>query len=82
MYAIRSYYDQVGARLAPNAEWIPGPPQPVSVSGGEIVSITVPVLPENADIVGALWDRRNEVVVTGVPGYVQASNPWATIGDT
>lgn len=71
----------VGVHLAPGSEWLPGAPQPVTVSGGETVTLTVPLLPQNANIIGALWDPRNEVVVTGVQGRVMANNPFAWASD-
>ncbi len=73
-------YD-VGVHLAPGSEWLPGAPQTVSVSGGETATLTVPLLPQNANIVGVLWDPRNEVVVTGVTGQVMANNPFAWVSD-
>ena len=74
-----SYHVRV--KLAPGSEWLPGPPQPVTVSGGQSLTITVPLLPQNATITGALWDPRNEVVVTGVNGHVLAHNPFAWVSD-
>lgn len=77
-------YD-VAIKLAPGSvrpgRWLPGPPQPVTVAGGETVTLTVPLLPQNATIAGALWDPRNEVVVSGVNGQVMAHNPFAWVGD-
>ena len=73
---------QVGVHLAPGSEWLPGQPQPVTVSGGEIVTLTVPLQAQNAHIVGALWDPREQVIPTGVNGQVWATNPWASVFDT
>ena len=71
---------QVSAHLAEGSRWIPGAAQPISVSGGETVSLTLPVIPQNAHIVGALWDPRYEIVPTGVNGGVLAENPFASVG--
>ena len=71
----------VGVYLAPGSEWLAGPPQPVSVACGETVTLTFPLQPQDATIVGALWDRRQEIVPTGVSGRVVAHNPWATVVD-
>lgn len=72
---------QVGVHLPSRSHWIPGGPQPVSVSGGQMVSLTVPVIPKNAHIIGALWDPRHEIVPTGVNGHVMADNPFAWVND-
>lgn len=72
---------QVGVTLSPGSDWLAGGPQPVSVLGGEVVELLVPLLPQDATIAGALWDPRQNVIPTGVEGYVMASNPWAGVGD-
>jgi hypothetical protein len=69
---------ELGARLLPGSEWMAGHAQPVTVAGGETISVTIPVLPRDATLAGALWDPRNEVVVTGVAGMVVAHNPFAS----
>jgi len=74
-------YD-LAALLGNGAEWLAGPPQTVAVSGGETLSITFPVLPQDATINGALWDPRNEVIPTGVAAFAVAHNPFAWVGDT
>ncbi|MCI0394501.1 MAG: carboxypeptidase-like regulatory domain-containing protein [Chloroflexi bacterium] len=72
---------QVGVHLAPGSPWLVGPLQPVALSGGVSVSLTMPLLPQNANIVGALWDPRQEIVPTGVNGQVVANNSWAWVSD-
>lgn len=72
---------QIGVHLAPGSEWLAGPAQPVSVAGGETVTISVPLLPQDADIFAALWDPRREIVPVGVEGFVMADNPFAWVGD-
>lgn len=71
----------VGIHLPPNSEWIVGAPQAVSVHNGETVTLTVPLLHQNASIVGALRDRQGNIV-SGVEAEVSAQNPWTTIPGT
>lgn len=70
----------IRSNLAPGSEWLPGPPQNVMVAGGETLSLTVSLMPQDATIAGALWDPRQEVVPTGVNGSVMADNYWAWVG--
>ncbi|MFQ5398925.1 MAG: hypothetical protein ACE5E7_04925 [Anaerolineae bacterium] len=72
---------QVKVHLAPGSEWLAGGPQPVAVAGGETITLNVPLLPQDANFMGALWDPRQEIVPTGVQGEVMADNPFAWVGD-
>lgn len=51
----------------------------VSVGSGETITLTLTVRLKDASIVGALWDPRNQDVVSGVPGAVGAweDGNWA-----
>jgi hypothetical protein len=69
---------QIGAHLSPGSRWLTGEAQAVSVAGGETVTLTFELVAQDATLHGALWAPREEVVPTGVPGHVWASNPWAT----
>ncbi len=71
----------VGVNLSPDADWLAGNPQPVSVSGGETVSMSFSLLPQDATLFGALYDPRADEAVTGVNGRAFAYNPFASVSD-
>jgi hypothetical protein len=49
-----------------------GTAQTTPVGAGETVTLTFELVEKNARFVGALWDRRNDMGVAGVPGRVWA----------
>ena len=63
--------------LPPESQYIPARPISLTVSAGESVSATVPVLEKDASINGALWDPRYEETVTDLPAVVFAANDSA-----
>ncbi|MEM7119499.1 MAG: carboxypeptidase-like regulatory domain-containing protein [Chloroflexota bacterium] len=67
--------------LGPDSEWLVGKPLEGMIGGGETVSVDIPVRPKDATIAGALWDPREEQVVTGVRGQVLATNPYSWVSD-
>lgn len=70
---------QVGVHLLPGSGWLAGAPQPVAVSGGETLTLAVPLMAQDATIMAALWDPRQEVVPIGVNGHVAGHNPFASV---
>ncbi len=72
---------QVGIHLAPGSDWLAGAPQTTTLSGGQSITLTFPLIPQNATIAGALWDPRQEIVPTGVKGFVMADNPFTWVSD-
>lgn len=68
--------------LAAGANWLPGSAQEITVSGGDVLTIEVPLQPQNAVITGALWDPRREVTVKGVNAVTRAKSDYATVGTT
>ncbi len=72
---------QVRVHLSPDADWLAGNPQPVTVAGGETVTETFTLLPQDATLLGALYDPRADAPVTGVNGRAFAYNPFASVSD-
>lgn len=71
----------VRANLPPASDWLAGPAQPLSISGGQSVQLAVPLLAQDATIHAGLWDVRQQTIPTGVEGYVLGYNGWAWVGD-
>ncbi len=69
-------YD-TAVRLPADSDYIAGPPQTVSVGLSQTAQVTITLKAKNAKIAGALWDRRNQVVVPGVDAEVFAWSNWA-----
>ena len=68
--------------LAPGSGWLPGRPLDISLSGGETLTVEIPLAPQDAVLTGALWEPRRELTVTGVNAVVRAKSPYATVGTT
>ena len=62
----------VAAHLPNGSPYMSAAERQVSVSAGERVTLTLTVQEKDAAIAGALWDPRNQDVVSGVPGWVGA----------
>jgi hypothetical protein len=69
----------VAAHLAAGSPYLSTGERQVSVDSGQTTTITLTVKLEDAAINGGLWDPRQQKVIAGVPGLVDAWNgsQWA-----
>ncbi|MHA2248688.1 MAG: carboxypeptidase-like regulatory domain-containing protein, partial [Candidatus Hodarchaeales archaeon] len=72
----------VGLRLPAGAEYIAPVAKDASVSSGGSATVTFELREKNSKIAGALWERRDEVVVTGVDATVTAFSEGAWLRTT
>jgi len=63
---------KVSLKLPGGTPWLAAPVQNVGVSSGSTATITLTLRAQDAAIAGALWDNREEKVVTGVAAHVMA----------
>ena len=63
---------RLSLKLPEGAPWLPGPAQEVTASSGLTATVTLTLRARDAAIAGALWDHRQEKVVTGVQANVSA----------
>ena len=59
-------------KLPAGTEYVAPAAKGVSVGSGGTTTVTIELRDKNAKIVGALWDRRDQVTVTGVDATVTA----------
>jgi hypothetical protein len=69
----------VSLKLPAGTPWLAAPAQDVVASSGSATTITLTLRARDAAIAGALWDSRNEVVVTGVNAQVMGWSEGAWV---